>query len=238
MILSDIPVGLPGVKGVSDDRGVIFDFDGVLIDSEPIHLRAFQDVLANYGRTMTEQEYYASYIVYSDREVLERLLPAGKLLEAALAAKERRYLQLMEAGIPVFPDGLGLLSRTDAWRVGLATGSQRPEVERVLGSLGIRERFEAIVTREDCQNGKPDPEPFLLAARGLGLAAHQCVVIEDTPGGIRAAKAAGMLCVAVTHSCPRDRLWEADLVVDDLAAVDLDAVLADGGSRESIRPAG
>jgi beta-phosphoglucomutase-like phosphatase (HAD superfamily) len=80
------------------------------------------------------------------------------------------------------------------------------------------------VTREDCQNGKPDPEPFLLAARGLGLAAHQCVVIEDTPGGIRAAKAAGMLCVAVTHSCPRDRLWEADLVVDDLAAVDLNAV--------------
>jgi beta-phosphoglucomutase len=223
---------------MSADRGVIFDFDGVLIDSEPLHLRAFQDVLAQYGRSMTAQEYYGSYIVYSDREVLERLLPPGEMLEAALAAKERRYLELMETGIPVFLDGLTLLSRTDGWRVGLATGSLRPEVERVIRSLGIRDRFEAIVTREDCRKGKPDPEPFLLAARALDLPPHRCVVIEDTPGGIRAAKTAGMACVAVTHSCPRDSLLSADLVVDDLATVQLAAVLADGGSRDPAHGAG
>jgi beta-phosphoglucomutase len=223
---------------VSDSRGVIFDFDGVLIDSEPLHVRAFQEVLAAYGRTLTEEEYYASYIVYSDREVLERLLPGGEVLEAALAAKERRYLELMEGGVPAFRDGLALLSRTDGWRVGLATGSLRPEVERVLRSLGIRERFGAVVTREDCRNGKPDPEPFLLAARGLGLAPCLCVVIEDTPGGVQAAKAAGMVCVAVTHSCPRDSLRGADLVVDDLATVQLAAVLADGGSRDPVHDAG
>jgi len=223
---------------VTNDRGVIFDFDGVLINSEPLHLRAFQEILPAYGRTLTEQEYYAHYIVYSDREVLERLLPAGEALEAALVAKERRYRELVEAGVPVFLDGLALLHRTDGWSVGLATGSLRPEVERILRSLGIRERFGAIVTREDCRRGKPDPEPFLLAADALGLAPHRCVAIEDTPGGVQAAKAAGMACVAVTHSCPRDSLVGADLVVDDLAAVPLAAVLADGGSRDPVLDAG
>ncbi|MBI2457934.1 MAG: HAD family phosphatase [candidate division NC10 bacterium] len=223
---------------MTNDRGVIFDFDGVLIDSEPLHLRAFQEILPAFGRKLTEQEYYAQYIVYSDREVLERLLPAGETLEAALVAKERRYRELVEAGVPVFQDGLTLLSQTDGWRVGLATGSLRPEVERILRSLGIRERFGTIVTREDCRKGKPDPEPFLLAARALGLAPHRCVAIEDTPGGVQAAKAAGMACVAVTHSCRRDSLVGADLVVDDLAAVPLAAVLGDGGPRDPVRDAG
>ncbi len=214
-----------------DDRGVIFDFDGVLVDSEPLHLRAFQEVLATYGFTLTAEEYFSRYIVYSDREVLERLLPGGEVLGAALAAKEQRYQALVEAGVPVFPDGLALLARTAGWRVGLATGSLRGEVVRVLRSLGIHERFDTIVTREDCGMGKPDPEPFLRAAEGLDLFPRRCVVIEDTPGGIQAAKAAGMACVAVTHSCLRESLLGADLVVDDLATVQLEAVLSDGGTR-------
>lgn len=216
---------------MSDDRGVIFDLDGVLIDSEPLHCRAFQEILTGYGVTLTDREYYEAYIVYSDREVLERLLPAGAALRGALEAKERRYLELVEAGLPAFQDGLALLARTDGWRVGLATGSLRREVELALRSLGIRERFSTIVTREDCRRGKPDPEPFLRAARGLGLLPRRCVVIEDTAGGIQAAKAAGMTCVAVTHSCSRDSLAGADLVVDDLGGVDLDAILAGGGVR-------
>ncbi len=217
---------------MSRERGVIFDFDGVLVDSEPLHVRAFQDVLAAYGRTLTDEEYYANYIVYSDREVLERLLPAGEVLEAALEAKVRRFQELMEGGVPVFQDSLALLARTDGWRVGLATGSIRSEVERALQSLRIRDRFAAIVTREDCERGKPDPEPFLRAAQGLGLHPRQCVAIEDTPGGIQAAKAAGMACVAVTHSCPRASLAEADLVVDDLSTVHLAAVLPDGDAGD------
>jgi len=217
---------------MSGERGVIFDFDGVLVDSEPLHVRAFQDVLAAYGRTLTDEEYYANYIVYSDREVLERLLPAGEVLEAALEAKVRRTQELMEGGVPGFQDSLALLARTDGWRVGLATGSIRREVERALQSLRIRDRFTAIVTREDCKRGKPDPEPFLRAAQGLGLRPRQCVAIEDTPGGIQAAKAAGMACVAVTHSCPRASLAEADLVVDDLSTVHLAAVLPDGDAGD------
>lgn len=216
---------------MSDDRGVIFDLDGVLINSEPLHCRAFQDVLAPYGVIVTEQDYYAEYLVYSDREVLERLLPDPGALDDAVAAKERRYWELLEAGVPAFPDGLALLARTDGWRVGLATGSIRREAELALRMLGIRERFDAVVAREDCRRGKPDPEPYLRAASVLGLSPPRCVVIEDAPGGVRAAKAAGMACVASTHSCPREQLVEADLVADDLATVELASLLTDGGPR-------
>jgi len=214
-----------------DDRGVIFDLDGVLINSEPLHCCAFQDVLAPYGVTVTEQDYYAEYLVYSDREVLERLLPDLGALDDAVAAKERRYWELLEAGVPAFRDGLALLAKTDGWRVGLATGSIRREAELALRTLGIRERFGAVVAREDCRRGKPDPEAYLRAANVLGLSPPRCVVVEDAPGGVRAAKAAGMACVAVTHSCPREQLVEADLIVDDLATVELALVLTDGGPR-------
>jgi len=214
-----------------DERGVIFDLDGVLINSEPLHCRAFQEVLGSYGVTVTDRDYYTHYIVYSDREVLERLLPDRQALAAAVAAKERRYWELLEAGVPPFPDGLALLAKTDGWRVGLATGSIRREAELALRSLGVRDRFDAIVTREDCRKGKPDPEPFLRAAESLKLPARQCVVIEDTPGGVQAAKAAGMIAVAVTHSCSRSQLIGADLVVDDLGSVDLEGIFASGGIR-------
>ncbi len=216
---------------MTENRGVIFDLDGVLINSEPLHCHAFQDILAPYGVKVTEDEYYAKYLVYSDREVLERLLPDLSALHEAVAAKERRYWELLKAGVPAFQDGLALLGKTDGWRVGLATGSIRREAELALRCLGIRECFGAVVAREDCEKGKPDPEPYLRAADALGLSRRRCVVVEDAPGGVRAAKAAGMACVAVTHSCPRERLAEADLVVDDLGVVELASLLADGGSR-------
>jgi beta-phosphoglucomutase len=211
---------------VTDARGVIFDMDGVLVNSEPLHLLATQEILAAHGVTLTDEEYFGRYIVYSDWELLELLLPDATARPSAAKAKSRRYLELVEAGVAAFPDGLDLLLRTDGWQVGLATGSMRQEAELALGSLGIRERFQIVVTREDCVNGKPHPEPFLRAAEGLGLSPERCVVVEDTPGGIRAAKAAGMMCVAVTHSCSKDSLREADLIVDDLGRVDLDALVS------------
>jgi HAD superfamily hydrolase (TIGR01509 family) len=214
----------------TDGRGVVFDLDGVLVDSEPLHLRAYQEVLGGYGRSLLRQEYYARFIVYSDREVLEQLLPDRGVIEAAIAAKQQRYLELVGAGPPAFADGLALLHRTDGWRVALATGSCSAEAELILRGLGIRDRFRTVVTADDCARGKPDPEPYLRAAQGLGLPAGRCVAVEDAPGGVRAAKTAGMRCVGVTHSCPRERLREADLVVDDLAGIDLAAIL-DGGEH-------
>jgi len=207
-------------------RGVVFDLDGVLIDSEPLHLRAYQAVLAGYGVSLTREDYYARYIVYPDREVLEQLLPDRRAVQAAMAAKQQRYLELIGTGPPAFADGLALLARMDGWRVALATGSRREEAELSLRALGIRHRFQTVISWEDCLRGKPDPDPYLRAAEGLGLPAGRCVAVEDAPGGVRAAKAAGMRCVGVTHSCSRERLREADLVVEDLAGLDLAGVLA------------
>ena len=128
-----------------------------MINSEPLHCLATQEVLALYGVTMSEADYFGRYIVYSDWEIMELLLSDAPARPAAVQAKSRRYLELVGAGIPPFPDGLQLLMRTDGWRVALATGSMRHEAELALGSLGVRDRFQAIVTREDCVNGKPEP---------------------------------------------------------------------------------
>jgi HAD superfamily hydrolase (TIGR01509 family) len=204
---------------------VIFDMDGVLVNTEPLHLQATQDILAGHGVPLTEADYFSRYIAYSDWELMEMLLPPGLSRQEACAAKSARYLELVRTGIPAFPDGLQLLGRAAGWRVALATGSMRQEAELALAAHGIRDRFQLIVTREDCTEGKPDPEPFLRAAEGLGVPPSRCVVIEDTPGGIQAAKAAGMRCVAVTHSCPAWRLGAADLVVDDLGQVELATLL-------------
>ena len=211
---------------MTGERGIIFDMDGVLVNTEPLHFRATQEILAACGIAMSEADYFSRYIAYSDWEVMEMLLPRERSRPEACAAKSARYLELVRAGIPAFPDGLGLLARTDGWRVALATGSMRDEAELALGTHKIRDRFELIVTREDCTEGKPHPEPFLRAADGLGLSPNRCVVIEDTPGGIRAAKTAGMRCVAVTHSCPAWRLAAADLVVEDLGQVELETLLS------------
>jgi HAD superfamily hydrolase (TIGR01509 family) len=219
--------------GDRDGRGVIFDLDGVLINSEPTHLRAYQDVLRGYGVQLSDADYYETYLVYSDREVLERLVPDPGRVDEAAAAKSRRYLELIASGVVPFADGLALLGRTEGWRVGLATGSLRREAELALASLGVRERFRCVVSIEECRHGKPAPEPYLLAAAALGVDPTACVAVEDSPGGVQAAKAAGMRCVAVTHTCGRERLREADLVVDDLGAVDLDALLAPGGPGDA-----
>ncbi len=210
---------------MSQARGIIFDMDGVLVNTEPLHFQATQEILASYGVPLTEADYFSRYIVYSDWEVMEMLLPPDLSRPAACAAKSARYLELVRTGIPAFPDGLDLLRRAVGWRVALATGSMRQEAELALATHGILDRFETIVTREDCTEGKPSPEPFLRAAKAVGVMPVRCVVIEDTPGGVQAAKAGGMHCVAVTHSCPAWRLAAADLVVDDLRQVDLEAVL-------------
>jgi HAD superfamily hydrolase (TIGR01509 family) len=211
-------------------RGVIFDMDGVLVNTEPLHFAATRDALAEIGIPLTEAEYYSRYLAYPDPEMFAMLVPDPRARPAVMAAKGRRYLELAAAGIPAFPDGLGLLARLQGWRIGLATGSLAAEAELALGALGIRDRFQVVISQQDCVRGKPDPEPFLRAADGLGLSPARCLVVEDAPGGIQAAKGAGMRCLAVTHSCPRERLRGADWIVDDLGTVDLDLVAASLGA--------
>lgn len=209
-------------------RGLVFDLDGVLIDSEPLHFRATQEILAAHGVPLTDQDYFGRLVALTDVELFGRLLAdRPDLVPRAVAEKQARYRVLAQGGLPAFRDGVGLVERS-AGRVPLAvaTGATREEAEGALRSLGIRDRFVALVTCEDTARGKPDPAPYRLAAARLGLPPEGCLAVEDTVDGIRAARAAGMRCVAVTHTHPREHLMEADLVLQSLDGLDWETALS------------
>ena len=201
---------------------LIFDFNGVLIDDEPVHCELFQAVLRDQGLRLTREAYFQRYFVFDDAGVFRQIYAdAGRALgepdvRALCDAKAARYAALPSSSFKYY-EGAEALAR-DASRlvpVGIASGARGAEIRRHLELRGLQATFRAVVSIEDVSKGKPDPEPFLEAARRLGIAPTGCVAIEDSPGGIASARAAGMRVVAVTHSVARDRL-PADIVLDTL----------------------
>jgi len=212
-------------------RALIFDCDGVIADDEPLHLAAFQRALAPAGITIVRDAYYARYLGLNDREAVRlafadaSIAASADQIAAAVTAKANAFLDLVRAGTPIFP-GVVPFVRAAAARVPLAvaSGALRHEIDLILAQAGIAECFTTIVSSEDVRDGKPSPEGFLLAlarlrAGGSDLRASDCVVVEDSQPGVQAARRAGMRCVAVTNSHPREALAEADLVVSSLAEV-------------------
>jgi len=212
-------------------HAIIFDFDGVIADDEPLHLAAFQRALASDGITITRDQYYARYLGFDDRSaIMEAFRDAGATPSAAqlrtvLAAKAEQFLALVRAGAPIFP-GVPAFVRGAAARVPLAiaSGALRHEIELILAQAGLADCFAAIVSAEDVREGKPSPEGFLLAlerlrARRTDLTPERCLVIEDSQPGLEAARRAGMRCLAVTSSYPAAALGGADLVVGTLEDV-------------------
>ena len=214
-------------------RAIISDFDGVIADSEPLHLAAFQSVLAEVGLSLTEQRYYESYVGYDDRTCFAAVAAsAGRpLAEATIAAlcerKAKRFVETMVRDLQGF-DGGAEFFRAMARHCPLAicSGAVREEIVVMLRHLQLADCFGPIVSADDVSASKPDPEGYLLAMERLRaelgpppLQAEACLVIEDTIYGIRAARAAGMAVVAVTHTAPAEQLQEADLIVDGFAAL-------------------
>jgi HAD superfamily hydrolase (TIGR01509 family) len=217
---------------------IIFDFDGVIADDEPLHLAAFQRVLAADGITITREQYYARYLGLDDRDAIVQAFrdagrsPSAGRLRELLAAKAEAFLALVRAGAPIFP-GVPAFVRQAAARVPLAiaSGALRREIELILGQAGLAGCFTAIVSAEDVREGKPSPEAFLLAferlrARAAGLAPPSCVVIEDSQPGLEGARRAGMRCIAVATSHPPEALAGADVVVGSLEELGWDALVA------------
>lgn len=209
-------------------QAIIFDFDGVIADDEPLHLAAFQHALASEGMTITREQYYARYLGFDDRSaIMEAFRDAGATpspgrLQTLLAAKAEQFLALVRAGAPIFP-GVPAFVRGASARVPLAiaSGALRHEIELILAQAGLSDCFSALVSAEDVREGKPSPEGFLLAlerlrANGGKLAPDRCLVIEDSQPGLEAARRAGMRCLAVTSSYPPEALGGADLIVGTL----------------------
>ena len=206
-------------------QALIFDFNGVLVDDEPVHFRLFRDILARQGQPLTETDYFGRYFVYDDAGVFAAVLAdrghpqPPERIEALRQEKARLYAAVPSTDFHYF-EGAEDLAR-DASRslpLAIASGARRAEVLRHLEARGLAGIFRIVVSIDDVSKGKPDPEPFLEAARQLRVPPASCIAIEDSPGGIQAARAAGMKVIGVCHTVPADRL-PADIVLQRLDGV-------------------
>jgi len=196
---------------------VIFDMDGVIVDSEPLHERAFRRVFDEIGFGETHDVDFQSYFGKSDlvlwRDFIVRHRPAQSLDEL-LARKEARFVDLLLSEEPIF-DGLPTLLEKLAphYPLAVASGSRHPTIQAVLGLRELRRFFPIVVSSEDVAHGKPDPDIFLRTAGLLGVAPESCCVIEDSVAGVEAGLAAGMTVIAITNSLPAQRLTRASRTV-------------------------
>jgi HAD superfamily hydrolase (TIGR01509 family) len=216
-------------------RAVIFDFDGVITDSEILHFRAFNQVLRQYGIELTKQEYYKTYLGFNDADCYGMLIHQGLLktkreqIGNLIEEKKHIYKELAKTEgkmIEGVRDFLTLLEENSI-PMAICSGSLMTEVEMVLEDTGLRHMFEVIVSGEQVKKGKPDPEGFLLTLNRLNnnvnsgqtgnhILPGECIVIEDSHWGLEAAKAAGMRTIAVTNSYGAEQLSMADKIVNQL----------------------
>lgn len=202
------------------DKGVIFDMDGVLVDSGWAHRQAWFDLAEAEGLEMSDEFFRKTFGMQNDT-ILPMLRPGISKPEMDRLSdyKERRYRELV-ASQPKAADGvLALLSdlKASGFRLAIGSSAPRANLDVFWGPLGLADYFEAVVTKEQVIEGKPSPETFLKAAGMLSLAPQRCVVVEDALHGVQAARAAGMPVVAVTTTRSRAELAHADRVVDSLA---------------------
>lgn len=196
---------------------IIFDMDGVIIDSEPRHERAFLDVFEQMGYGQTHGVHFEQYIGRSDRAVwldfIARHNPKWTI-EELTAWKQNHLIDIIRREQPIF-DGLPELVAKLAprYRLAVASGSVHPVIEEVLAMKSLRQFFPVVVSVQDVAQGKPAPDIFLRAAELLGVAPADCCVIEDSAAGVTAARAAGMTAVAITNTLPAEKLAHAQHIV-------------------------
>ncbi len=217
-------------------QAVFFDFDGVIADTEPLHLRAYQAVLQADGIDLSKSEYYARYLGYDDVGLFEalakdrRISLSDRKVDEWVAAKSSIVQEMLSSDSILFP-GATACVRMFAERVPLAvaSGALEPEIEIVLQHAGLRSSFTAIASASDGVRGKPAPDLYLLAMAKLKdrlptLDPAACIAIEDSRWGLEAAQRAGLRCVAVTHTYPAAELETADLVIESLSALTLSTI--------------
>lgn len=223
-------------------RAILFDFNGVLVDDEPIHLEMFQRVLADEGisLSLSNEEYYQRYLGLDDRSCFAAVLtetggqPTVPRLMRLIARKAAYYQErIRERGYPLFPGAVELVREVAAAgrMLGIVSGALREEVEGALRQAGLHGLFKVVVTAEDVGDGKPDPEGYLRALEALNsvpplperlIHPHEVLAIEDSPAGLAAAAEVGLVTLGVAHTYPASRLREADAVADRLQGLTLE----------------
>jgi beta-phosphoglucomutase len=212
-------------------RALIFDFNGVLADDDPIHMQAFREVAREEGLEFTDEEYLDRYLPLNDRDCFRtlyeknsRILPAPKLHELIQRKSVYYFRAIADRSVMFESAAAAVQAAMGKVPLAIASGAKINEIQHILGEAGLDGCFTAIVAAEDVKFGKPHPEPFLraldkLREREPSLKASECVAIEDSIGGIQSAHEAGMRCVAVAHSYGRDRLLTAnpEWIIDSIA---------------------
>jgi beta-phosphoglucomutase-like phosphatase (HAD superfamily) len=217
-------------------RAIVFDFDGVIANSEPLHFRAFRDVLAEAGVPFSEREYYARYLGFDDAGLFKTLMadrgltcPATRITE--LVTRKAARLEQLEGDTSILFPGAELAIRQAAVAVPLAiaSGALGAEIRRTLERERLTSYFAAVVAAEDTPVSKPAPDPYLRAiallseATGALLPAADCVAVEDSPWGLQSARAAGLRTVAVAQTYGASAL-DADIVISSIDFLDLKAL--------------
>lgn len=219
----------------SEDRGsplhgVIFDFDGVLADTEALHLRAYQETLAGTALSLARDTYYERYLGYDDVGVFtalardQQVILADDDLARLVRDKGKRFDALVDGGEVLFAGAVACVRRVAAVvPVGIASGALHHEIERIVSRAGLRDRFAAIVAADDVAHPKPAPDAYQAAVTRLSRSETpvwgRYVAIEDSEWGLEAARAAGLRRIGITNSYPAETLRTAELVVDHLSSV-------------------
>jgi beta-phosphoglucomutase len=218
-------------------RAIVFDFDGVIANSEPLHFRGYRDVLLEERITLTEADYYARYLGYDDVGAFEAMAAdrgvtwSAEHIARLVEQKARRMEALEQDGSMLFPGAKSAIEQSAAaMPIAIASGALGAEIRRVLEHARLTPHFTAIVAAEDTPQSKPAPDPYLravaLLAKARGpIAAGDCVAIEDSRWGLESARTAGLHTVGVAHTySAEDLAGSADVVIPSMEAFNLDAI--------------
>jgi beta-phosphoglucomutase-like phosphatase (HAD superfamily) len=212
-------------------RALIFDFNGVIADDDPIHMQALREVAGEEGLAFTDEEYIDEYLPLNDKDCFKRLYEKRRTplfpsqLDELIRRKSVYYFQAIADKSVIFGSAASAVRAAAAHcPLAIASGAKMDEIRHILKKSELDKFFTTIVAAEDVEFGKPHPEPFLLALQRLkglvpSLQSSDCVAIEDSIGGIHSAHEAGMRCLAIAHSYNRDRLREAEpeWIIDSIA---------------------
>lgn len=212
-------------------KAIIFDFDGVIANSEPAHFITFQRVLSEEGIFISEKDYFKKYLAMDDRGAFSTALTDfGKLsdpiyISELIFRKSSYFEHYLKEEMPVYPETLTFVrSIKGRFPLAINSGALRAEIDAVLSRVALKDAFPLIISAENISKCKPDPEGYLKALNCLNQIhpelkanAYECLVIEDSVGGIKSAISAGMKCVAITNTYPKEALSEATLIVSSLS---------------------
>jgi len=205
-------------------RAIVFDFDGVVVDSEPMHFRAFQEAAAPLGFRMDWDRYLRDLVGYDDRDGFRVILEeVGQPVEdnriaALCVAKQEAIDRLIARGVPMIPGARELIEAAhgEGLPIAIASGATRRDITLMLEGLGLLDRFPLIVSADDVEHSKPHPRTYQLAAERLEIDPAHCLAIEDTAFGIQSARGAGMMTLGLTTTGPAEPLRAAQRVITDL----------------------